>query len=324
MPAPELNQNPIGPSVSCDFPLAHSPDLLKRPPVAVEHRLSATEPLPPEHHHVDILRIDIHAVADSPGALGGEQGAAASQERVVANLPRTRVVENRPAHDLDGLLGAVAGSFVFRYALPAKRIQVRYLPDGRLRAIAAPVTSLASSHSIPARLMPPVVRAARDGKVLLHPDDLGPDLESASLQTQRHFGGVNARMPDVGDGTGKQRPSLRPVNAIVVGDLAALAGSRVETRLLAPLGFEINAIRGIGHHEKRELLEGQQARGGFAGGCVAAQYPMLRVPFASAQQPEIAGLGDRGCWHVRNFVLVDEPRGLLIGQLARQLLVVET
>src|ERR1035437_984536 len=276
MPAPELNQNPLGAGVSCDLPPAHSRDLLKRPPVAVERRLLAAELLPPEHRHVDILRIDIHAVADSPGALGGDQGAATSQERVVASLPRARVVENRPAHEFDGLLRAVAGSFGFRCALPPKRIQIRYLPDSRLRAIAAPVTSLASSHRIPARLMPPVVRAARDGEVLLHPDDLGPDLESAGLQAQRHLGGVNARMPDVGDGTGKQRPSLRPVDPIVVCDLAALAGPRVETGLLAPLRFEINAIRGIGHHEKREWLAGQQARGVFAGGCVAAQYSVDR------------------------------------------------
>src|ERR1017187_7411318 len=258
MPAPELNQNPLGAGVSCDLPPAHSRDLLKRPPVAVERRLLSAEPLPPEHRHVDILRIDIHAVADSPSALGGDQGAATSQERVVASLPRTRVVENRPAHELDRLLSAMAGCFVFRCALPAKRIQVRYLPDSRLRAIAAPVTSFTSSDHIPARLMAPVVRAAGDGEVLLHPYNLGPDLESAGLQSQRHCRGVNARMPDVGDGTGKQRPSLRPFDPIVVCDLAALAGPRVETRLLAPLRFEINPIRGISHHEKRELLAGPQ------------------------------------------------------------------
>src|ERR1035437_8166257 len=90
MPAPELNQNPIGPGASCDLSPAHSRDLLKRPPVAVEHRLLAAEPLPPEHRHVDILRIDIHAVADSPGALGCDKGAATSQERVVASLPSIR------------------------------------------------------------------------------------------------------------------------------------------------------------------------------------------------------------------------------------------
>ena len=146
MPAPELNQNPLGAGVPCDLPPAHSRDLLKRPPVAVERRLLAAEPLPPEHRHVDILRIDIHAVADSPGALGGDQGAATSQERVVASLPRPRVVENWPAHEFDGLLRAVAGSFVFRCALPAKRIQIRYLPDSRLLAITAPVSGLAFSH----------------------------------------------------------------------------------------------------------------------------------------------------------------------------------
>src|SRR5271157_66717 len=131
-------------------------------------------------------------------------------------------------------------------------------------------------------------------------------------------------MPDVDDGAGRQPPSLRPVDAIVVGDLAALAGARVETSLLAPLRFESNAIRGIGHHENREWLNGQQSRGVFAGGSVAAQYSVLRVPFATAQQPEIAGPGDRGCGNIRNFVFVREPRGGLLGQLARQFLVVET
>ena len=52
---------------------------------------------------------------------------------------------------------------------------------------------------------------------------------------------------------------------------------------------------------------------------------MLRVPFARAQQPEVARPGDRGCWDVWNFVLVGEPcGGFLLGQLARQFLVVET
>src|SRR5260370_40418822 len=106
MLAPEVNQNPIRPRASCDLSPAHSRDFLKRPLVAIEHRLLAAEPLPPDHRHVDILRIDIHAVADSPGALSCDQGAAASQEWVVASLPRPRVVENRPTHDLDGLLGA--------------------------------------------------------------------------------------------------------------------------------------------------------------------------------------------------------------------------
>src|ERR1039457_6866623 len=148
--------------------------------------------------------------------------------------------------------------------------------------------------------------------MLLHPDDLGTDLESAGLQAQRHFGGVNARMPDVGDGTRKQRPCLRPVNAIIVCDLAALASPRIETRLLAPLRLEIDAIRGIGHHDEWEELACQQARGVSAGGCVAAQYSMLGAPFAWAQQPKVAGPGYRSGGNVRNFVLVGEARGLLV------------
>src|ERR1017187_6706457 len=131
-------------------------------------------------------------------------------------------------------------------------------------------------------------------------------------------------MPDVGDGARKQRPSLRPVDPIIVCDLAALASPRIETGLLAPLRFEINSIRGIGHHDEREGLAAQQARRVSAGGCVAAHYSMLGAPFAWAQQPKVARPGYRSGGNVRNFVLVGEARGLLVSLLARQFLVVET
>ena len=72
--------------VSCNLPAPRSRNLLKRPPLAVEHGLLPGEPLPTEHGHIDIPRIDLHAVADSPGALGCDQGAAASQKWVVASL----------------------------------------------------------------------------------------------------------------------------------------------------------------------------------------------------------------------------------------------
>src|SRR5258705_336227 len=146
MPAPELNQNSICPGASCDLFPAHTRDLLKRPTVPVEHGLLAGIPLPSEHRYVDILRIDIHPVTDSPGALSRDQGAAASQKWVVGSLSSSQVVENRPTYDLDGLLGAVAGSFVFRFALAAKRVQVRHLPDSRLCAITPPMTGLTLSH----------------------------------------------------------------------------------------------------------------------------------------------------------------------------------
>ena len=119
--------------------------------------------------------------------------------------------------------------------------------------------------------MKPVIRAARDGEVLLHPDDLRSDLESAGLQADRYLGSVDTGMPDVGDVTGKQRPSLRPIDPVVVRDFADLASPRVETRLLAPLRFESNAIRRIGHHEKRWLLAGQQSFGVLAGSGIAAR-----------------------------------------------------
>ena len=161
--------------------------------------------------------------------------------------------------------------------------------------------------------------------MLLHPDDLGPDLESAGLQAQRHLGGMNAGMPDVGDVARKQRPSLRPIDPIVVGDLAALAGPRVETRLLAPLRFEINAIRGIGHHEKRGLLPASSRV--VASLAVASPHNTrccgrpLRWPNSQRSPGLVTGAAGTSGTSSSS----DEPRGsLMLGQSARQFLVVET
>jgi hypothetical protein len=120
--------------------------------------------------------------------------------------------------------------------------------------------------------------------VLLDPDDLRSDFESAGFEPARNLAGVNARVSEVYDVTGKQRPGRRPLDPIVVGDLAALTRPRVETGLLAPLRFELDAIRRIGHHENRRLLFRQQARR-ILGGCgVAAQEAMLST-FARLQEP---------------------------------------
>jgi hypothetical protein len=74
----------------------------------------------------------------------------------------------------------------------------------------------------------------------------------------------------------------RPIDPMVVGDLATLTRPRVETGLLAPLRLEFNAIGRIGHHENRRLLFRQQARRILAGSGVAAQQPMLS-PFVRSQ-----------------------------------------
>src|SRR5260370_34677499 len=97
-------------------------------------------------------------------------------------------------------------------------------------------------------------------------------------------------MPDVGDGAGKQRPSLRPIDPIVVCDHATLARPRVETRVLAPPRLKPNTIWRVSHHENRELLASQQARGVFAGGftTVRAGGPLLR-PTARRPQARVAG-----------------------------------
>src|SRR5262249_6296615 len=114
----------------------------------------------------------------------GSQADSSPGRYWLRHFPWPSVVQNRAAHDLHGLLRRVAGRFVFGRSLSSERIQVSYLPHGGLRTIAAPVTRLAFPHRIPARLVAPVVSASRDCEVLLHPDDLGSDLEAAVLQAR--------------------------------------------------------------------------------------------------------------------------------------------
>jgi hypothetical protein len=137
-------------ALSCNLPAPRSRNFLKGPAVAVEQRVFSGELLPPEHGHVDIPWIDLYAEADSADALGCNQAAAASKEWVIASLPWTRVVQNRPPHDFDRFLRAMAGRFVFHGGVPTKRIQIRYFPDGCLLAIAAPASGPAFPHRIPA------------------------------------------------------------------------------------------------------------------------------------------------------------------------------
>jgi len=80
--------------------------------------------------------------------------------------------------------------------------------------------------------------------VLLHPDDCDRTWNPQGLQAQRHFGGVNACMPDVDDSARKQRPSSDQSIRSSFATVTALPGPRVETGILAPLRFEINPIRG--------------------------------------------------------------------------------
>src|SRR5690606_9137355 len=114
------------------------------------------------------------------GVLRRDHRGAGAEERIVDRLARLGVVEDRPAHHLDRLLGRVDGLAVLLVA--AERAGVGDLPDGRLLAVAEPVAGLPLADRVPAGLMGPVIMAAGDREVLLHPYDLRAALEAERIE----------------------------------------------------------------------------------------------------------------------------------------------
>src|SRR5690242_5358535 len=76
---------------------------------AFEHGLLAGEGLPSQQGDIDIGRCDLDGVAGPAGHLGGDDGGAGPREGLIHRLAGAAVVLDRPAHALDGLLGAVDG-----------------------------------------------------------------------------------------------------------------------------------------------------------------------------------------------------------------------
>ncbi len=88
-----------------------------------------------------------------------------SQERIVNDVFLAGVVQNGTAHDLDRLLGAMAGSRLL--AGTSKGIQICNFPNGGLLAITAPVRRFTLAHRIPAGFMLPVKISATQRKCCL-------------------------------------------------------------------------------------------------------------------------------------------------------------
>ena len=147
------------------------------------------------------------------------------------------MVEQRAAHQLHRLLGAVAGDDIVA-SFAAKPIQVCHLPKRRLFPVAAPSGRLPLANGVPARFMLPVIVAAAQRKVLLGPDDLAADFKAGAFQRLRDGDRVDPGMPDVGDIARKQIVGRRPVDALIVEHFAGLA-----RRLTRP------ASRHIGSYE---------------------------------------------------------------------------
>ena len=66
-----------------------------------------SEPLPPANNHIAIGRVQLHRQAPPSHRLGRDQGRAAATERLLDQVAAFAVVDDRPAHRLDWLLGAV-------------------------------------------------------------------------------------------------------------------------------------------------------------------------------------------------------------------------
>src|SRR6267143_7059367 len=145
------------------------------------HRGPPGEDLPASHDDIDIGGVELETAADAAGHFGRDQAGARAEKRVIDCLAGPAVVDDRAAHALDRLLGAVPPALLALRV--AERVVVGDLPDRRLRAVARPVTGLALAHGVPAGFVLPVIIAAAQGEVLLGPDDLSAWLQPASRQT---------------------------------------------------------------------------------------------------------------------------------------------
>src|SRR5205823_1952846 len=108
--------------------------------------------------------------------LGGNQRRTGSQEWVVDHGAALGMVQERPAHQFDRLLRAVA-RLLFVLVSPMG-IEVFDFPYGTLGPVAAPVRLLALANRVPARFVPPMIIISPEDEVLLRPDDLGANLKA--------------------------------------------------------------------------------------------------------------------------------------------------
>src|ERR1700734_1853165 len=107
-----------------------------------------------------------------------DEACSRAEERIVNDVTAYGVVENRTPHKLHRLLRAgPCGVFLGT----TERIQIGDLPKRGLRTIPAPVGGLTLAYGIPARFVFPVIVASAQRKVLLCPNNLGPDAKPGRL-----------------------------------------------------------------------------------------------------------------------------------------------
>src|SRR6516225_9670408 len=205
------------------------------------------EALPASHDNIDISRADLETAADAAGHFGCDQARARTEKRVVDQLARPAVVDDRTAHAFDRLLRGVSPTLL---ALPiAKRIVVGDLPHGGLLAAPLPVARLALSHRIPAGFMAPMVVAPTQGEMRFGPDDLSAQLEPAGGQIAADHVTVQRPVPHISDIAGKERIGLPPVGAVIIEHLALRELAGIDPTARAPGWIIADPIRGVAHHQ---------------------------------------------------------------------------
>src|ERR1700737_1293007 len=116
------------------------------------------EAFPASQDDIDIGRADLDTDAGAAGHFGPDQARARAEKRVIDQLAGPTVVEDRTAHALDRLLGAVPPALL-ALSIP-EGICVGGLPHRGLLAVPLPVANLPHAHRVPAIFMTPMVVAA--------------------------------------------------------------------------------------------------------------------------------------------------------------------
>src|SRR6266478_7316724 len=160
------------------FPCGFNP--LEGSAVPCQCGLLARYLLPAAHNHIDVAGIDVDAVADPLQQFTRDQGCPRAKERIVNQVSALGVVQNGPTHQLDRLLCSVPRRNLF--AVTPEGVQIGNLPQGRLRAVSAPVGLASFSDCKKTGFVLPVVRTSTHHKVLLGPDNLGPDREARRME----------------------------------------------------------------------------------------------------------------------------------------------
>ena len=98
---------------SCGYSEPFGFDLIERAAAAFERCFQAGELLPPDNRNIRIFRIDVDAVADSPGNLGRHHRRSRTEEWIVNQFVTFGVVQDWAPHQLQRLLSGVIALFFF-------------------------------------------------------------------------------------------------------------------------------------------------------------------------------------------------------------------